>query len=209
MFFFVICNCELHSRPENHRDVFLSANTDQQTASKTMGPGEKGAPRNHPEISSQKMADFECRFPYNSYGRDRAPFWPFLGEGFWQYPAAPSSPGPFVLLLNRRYCVGNVSTQIVSKVCHPRFFPPNRSGCGISLHLASAMGNRWRSAVVILVGLAKLGNEFWLLLPSPPKHFVHWRQTPQPFWILRSLSLSLRREKLWQPTGRTKHRRKI
>ena len=38
------------------------------------GPGEEGAARNHPEISSQKLADFECRFPYDSYGRDRAPF---------------------------------------------------------------------------------------------------------------------------------------
>ena len=51
--------------------------------SKTKGPGEKGAPRNHPEISSQKLADFERRFPYDSYGRDRAPFGPLLGEGFW------------------------------------------------------------------------------------------------------------------------------
>ena len=45
--------------------------------SKTKGPGEKGAPRNHPETSSQ-------------IGRR------ILG----QYPAAPSSPGPFVLLLS-------------------------------------------------------------------------------------------------------------
>ena len=50
---------------------------------KREGPGEKGTPRNHPEISSQKLADFECRFPYDSYGRDRATFCPFLGEGFW------------------------------------------------------------------------------------------------------------------------------
>ena len=32
-------------------------------SAKTTGPGEKGAPRNHPEISSQKLADLECRFP--------------------------------------------------------------------------------------------------------------------------------------------------
>ena len=44
-------------------------------SSKTKGPGEKGAPRNHPEISSQKLVDFECRLPYDSYGRDRAPLW--------------------------------------------------------------------------------------------------------------------------------------
>ena len=38
------------------------------------GPGEKGAPRKNPEIMSEKVANFECRFPYDSYGRDRAPF---------------------------------------------------------------------------------------------------------------------------------------
>ena len=59
-----------HSR-DNPEKLFIG--------SKTKGPGEKGAPRNHPEISSQKLADFECRFPYDSYGRDGAPFWPFLG----------------------------------------------------------------------------------------------------------------------------------
>ena len=52
-------------------------------SSKTKGPGEKGAPRDHPEISSQRLANFECGFPYDSYGRDRASFWPLLGEGFW------------------------------------------------------------------------------------------------------------------------------
>ena len=30
-----------------------------------------------------RVADFECRFPYDSYGKNRAPFWPFWGEGFW------------------------------------------------------------------------------------------------------------------------------
>ena len=43
--------------------------------------GRERNPRNHPEISSQKVA--ECRFPYDFYGRDRAPFSPLLGEGFW------------------------------------------------------------------------------------------------------------------------------
>ena len=51
-----------------------------QVSSKQKGPG---APRNHTEISAQKVADFECRFPYDSYGKDRAPFWLFWGEGFW------------------------------------------------------------------------------------------------------------------------------
>ena len=36
-------------------------------SSKPKGPGEKGAPRNRPEISSQVLVDFECRFPYDSY----------------------------------------------------------------------------------------------------------------------------------------------
>ena len=45
--------------------------------------GREGTPGNHPENSSQKVADFECRFPYDSYGKSRAPLWPFLGEGFW------------------------------------------------------------------------------------------------------------------------------
>ena len=55
----------------------------ERISSKTKGPGEKGARRNDPEFSSQKVADFECRFPYDTYGKNRAPFWPFLGEGFW------------------------------------------------------------------------------------------------------------------------------
>ena len=46
-------------------------------------PGRERGPRNHPESSSQKLADFECKFPYDYYGRERAPFWPFLGQGFW------------------------------------------------------------------------------------------------------------------------------
>ena len=41
------------------------------------------------EISSQKLADFECRFTYDSYGRGRVPFWPFLGEDFRAFPGGP------------------------------------------------------------------------------------------------------------------------
>ena len=52
-------------------------------SSKTKGPGEEGAPRNHSEISSQEVADFECRFPHDFYAKNRAPFWPYLREGFW------------------------------------------------------------------------------------------------------------------------------
>ena len=50
--------------------------------SKPKGSGEEGAPRVHPEISCQKVADFECRFPYDSYGKNRVSFGPFLGEIF-------------------------------------------------------------------------------------------------------------------------------
>ena len=51
----------------------------QIVSSETKWPGEEGAPRNHPEISFQKVADVECRFPYDSYGKNRAPSWPVLG----------------------------------------------------------------------------------------------------------------------------------
>ena len=69
-------------------------------SSKPKGPGEEGAPRNHPEISSQKVANVECRFTYDSYGRDRAPFWAlFRRRILGQYLAAPCSPGTFVSLL--------------------------------------------------------------------------------------------------------------
>ena len=61
---------------------------------------EKASPPNHPEISSQKVADFECIFPYDPYGRNRAAILTLFGRRvLGQYPAAPSSPGPFVLLL--------------------------------------------------------------------------------------------------------------
>ena len=59
-----------------------------------MGPGEKGAPGNHPEISSQKLADFECMEGAEHH------FGPFeekdFGGNIWR---PPCSPGPFVLLL--------------------------------------------------------------------------------------------------------------
>ena len=58
----------------------LKSGQNHLLSSKTKGPGEKEAPRKHPEISSQKLALFWRRI---------------LG----QYPAAPCSPGPFVLLL--------------------------------------------------------------------------------------------------------------
>ena len=69
-------------------------------SSKTKGPGEKVAPRNHPKISSQKLADFECRFPYDSYAKGQSTSLAlFRKRSLGQYPAAPCSPGPFGLLL--------------------------------------------------------------------------------------------------------------
>ena len=70
------------------------------SAARQKGPREKGAPRNHPETSSQKLADFGCRFPYDCYGRDRGTILAlFRRRILGQYPAAPCSPGPFCLLL--------------------------------------------------------------------------------------------------------------
>ena len=63
--------------------AFFALDDGAEVSNKTKGPGEEGAPRNHPEILSQKVADSECRFPYDSYGKNRALFWPCLGEGFW------------------------------------------------------------------------------------------------------------------------------
>ena len=48
------------------------------------------------------MADFECRFPYDSYGTMEGTehhFGPFGRRILGQYEAAPCSPGPFGLLL--------------------------------------------------------------------------------------------------------------
>ena len=71
----------------------------ENSAVKQRGRERKGAPRNHPEVSSQKVADFECRFPYDSYGKNRAPFGLFWEKGFGAISGGPSSPGPFGLLL--------------------------------------------------------------------------------------------------------------
>ena len=46
-------------------------------SSKTKGPGEKGAPRNHPEISSQKLADSSADFPMTSMEETEHHFGPF------------------------------------------------------------------------------------------------------------------------------------
>ena len=65
------------------------------SAAKQRGWERKGPP----EISSQKTGRFRVRICYGSYGKDRAPFWPFFRRmTLGQYPAAPCSPGPFVLL---------------------------------------------------------------------------------------------------------------
>ena len=51
--------------------------------SKTKGPGERGPQKSSRNFVSETAPDFECRLPYDSCVRDRAAFWPFLGEGFW------------------------------------------------------------------------------------------------------------------------------
>ena len=64
------------------RQCPLTLMSDPLISSKTKGPGEQGAPRNHPEISSQKVADFKCWFPMT-------PMETFLGEGFWGISGGP------------------------------------------------------------------------------------------------------------------------
>ena len=55
----------------------------------------------HGFFGPEKVADFESRFPYDSYGGDRAASWPFFRRRILgRYPAAPCSSGPFVLLLS-------------------------------------------------------------------------------------------------------------
>ena len=46
-------------------------------SSKTKGPGEKGAPRNHTKNFVSETGRFLVQIAYDSYGRDRAPFWPW------------------------------------------------------------------------------------------------------------------------------------
>ena len=54
------------------------------------GPGEKGAPRNHPESSSQKLADFECRFPkMNPMEGTEHHFGPFQEKDFGEISGGP------------------------------------------------------------------------------------------------------------------------
>ena len=53
---------------QTHPNLYPLAGDDRPLiSSKTKGPGEKRETRNHPEILSQKVADFECRLPYDSY----------------------------------------------------------------------------------------------------------------------------------------------
>ena len=60
-------------------------------SSKTKGPGKEGAPRNHPEISSRKVADIECRFPGKTHmERTEHHFGPF-----WEKDFGAISGGPF------------------------------------------------------------------------------------------------------------------
>ena len=91
-------------------------------SSKPKRPGEKGVPRNHPEISSQKLADFQCRFPYDSYGRQSTILALFGRRTLGQYPAAPCSPGPiwFTVEIYRGGHWKRGIVRIVSKSQRPK-----------------------------------------------------------------------------------------
>ena len=69
----------------------LDCSWNLQSAVKQRGRERKGPP----EI----IQKFCLRFPYDSYGRGRAAFWPFLGEGFWGNIRRPLVlPAPFFYL---------------------------------------------------------------------------------------------------------------
>ena len=93
-----------------------------KVSSKTKGPGEKGAPRNHPEISSPTLADFECRFPYDSYGKNIAPVRRRI--------TAPYSPGPFGLLMRKSGNSGDFPQALgkTRKKCLQKMLPPSPIG---------------------------------------------------------------------------------
>ena len=64
---------------------------------RTKGPGEEGAPRKHPEISSQNVVDFECRFPYGPVipmERTEHHFGSFWEKDFGAIFGGPPLPAP-------------------------------------------------------------------------------------------------------------------
>ena len=85
---------------ENH---FLRIHS-WDSAVKQRGRERKGPPRNHPEISSQKLADFECGFPMTPMEGTEHHLALFRRRILGQYPASPRSPGPFRLLLKDGRC---------------------------------------------------------------------------------------------------------
>ena len=98
----------LHGRPA-FAQILGEGKGRQLVSSKAKGPREKGVPRNHHrEISSRKN---ECRFLYDSCGRDRSPFWPFLGEGVWG-----NIRRPLVLPVPLFYCRIRNDRNTVSRV---------------------------------------------------------------------------------------------
>ena len=76
----------------------------QKSAVKQRGRERKGWPEIIQNFFSQKVADFKCRCPYHSYGREQSTGLALFGRRILgQNPAAPSSRGPFVLLLKKRH----------------------------------------------------------------------------------------------------------
>ena len=84
-----------------------------KSAVKQRGRERKGPPRNHPEISSQKVADFECRFPYDSYGKNSAPL-STLCWGNIQQPLLLPAP-LFLLLIKAPRCADSLRSKIASE----------------------------------------------------------------------------------------------
>ena len=74
------------------------------------------------EITSPKSVSNELGNVFVPNGKNRAPFCPFLYEGriLAQYPAGPSSPGPFVLLLKSFYYVRISSPMVVRQSLQPQ-----------------------------------------------------------------------------------------
>ena len=71
-------------------------------SSKQKGPGEKGAPRNHPEIRLRNWPISSTDFPMTPMeGTEHHFVGPFQEKDFGAISGGPSSPSPFCLLL---YC---------------------------------------------------------------------------------------------------------
>ena len=79
----------------------FTANFKCKSAVRERGRERKGPPKSSRNFVSE-IARFRVQISLRLLRRARAPLWPFLGGGILgQYPAAPCSPCPFVLLLSK------------------------------------------------------------------------------------------------------------